>query len=252
MSQRSSDELPEQTITVSARRRAKHDEAKESRNQRFGEKIYGVVHEPVIPTGIIGIWDPPDYLRSRRTASHSSTVMNDGIDRRLDLRCFYTGVACYPPPARPPVGWNHDPRKEPWLGTRDHLVPARRDVPGCPIIVGKHPSTLVWSSNMVNVIFGLTPLAIKLKIRGWMKTIPYDRSDTSVEAGNNIKWLLIKLLDEFRINGRYPWSRRQDGKWWFPEISDPFMARMWKMEQEFLSLDEESRNLWISKFSWQF
>jgi hypothetical protein len=249
MSQASSSKQPDSKLV---RKTKVHSDAKESRNRRFGEKIYGVVHAPVIPKGVIGAWDPPTYLQSRRTSMHSATVLNDGIDRKLDLRCFYTGVVCDPPPAKPESGWNMDPKLIPWMGTRDHLVPARRDVPGCPIDLSKHRSTLVWSSHMANVVFGLTPLLVKLKIRQWMVTIPYDRDDRSIWAGHNIKWLIINLLDDFRINGRYPWSRKHDGSWWYPRISEPFMARMWRAEERFLALDEDGRNRFIREFSWQF
>ena len=60
------------------------------------------------------------------------------------------------------------------------------------------------------------------------------------------------MLDTFRIQGRYPWSLNSQGQWWYPEISEPFMNRMWKMEQEFLSLGAEDRNKWITSFDWQF
>ena len=245
--------VPHDDTCHGTRRQDKHEEHKVTRNDRFSRGVYGEVKKPVIPKGVIGIWDPPGYVSSRRTASHSSTVLNDGIDRRLDLRCFYTGVLCDPPPARPPLGWNHDPRILPWLGSRDHLVPARRNVPGCPVVVGDHRTSLVWSSNVANVTLGLSPLPVRLTIRRWMLTVPVDRNDRSVDAGMNMRWLIISMLEEFRIKGRYPWSRDGMGRWWYPEISQPFMERAWKLEHEFLMLgDDCRRDQWIREMSWRF
>lgn len=237
-----------------SRRKAfeEHEHHKQKRNERFEKKIYGEIKEPIIPKNIIGIWDPPTYLQARKTSNTSAKMMNSGINLNLNYKCFYTGIECTPPPYNPLIGVNMDPRILPWIGTRDHLVPARRDVIGCPFEVSKYPTTLSWSSNVANITLGLAPLLVRLKIRQWMMTIPFSREDTSIEAGNNVRWLIIKLINEFRIHGRYPWSRKINGDWWYPDISVPFMDRMWKTELEFLNLSEEDRNIWIKKFNWQF
>ena len=221
--------------------------SKDLRNTRFKEKIYGEICEPIIPKNIIGIWEPPSYLRSRLTCKHKSSIIGDGIDRNLDLRCFFTGVICHLP-----SGKNMDPKILPWMGTKDHLVPARRHVDGCFADVNRYPSTLVWTSNMVNVTLGLTPLLVRLKVRQWLMTIPYNRTDCSVLAGHNMKWLIIKLLDDFRINGRYPWSRRPDGRGWDPAIHDTFMNNMRQAESKFLSLSDVDRDQFIKRFAWRF
>ena len=244
---------PIQSTPASTRWRKKHDEHKVMRNDRLARGVYGEVRKPVIPNKATGIWEPPSYASSRKTSSYSSTVLNDRIDRKLDLRCFYTGVVCDPSPTCPPARWSHDPRYLPWLGTRDHLVPARRNIPGCPISIKEHHTSLVWSSNVANATLGLSPLPVRLTIRRWLLTVPIDREDRSVDAGMNMRWLIINMLDEFRINGRYPWSRNQDGRWWYPEISQPFMERAWKLEQEFLLItDKNDRDRWIRQMGWKF
>lgn len=243
---------PIQGDPASTRGRKRHDEHKVTRNDRLASGVYGEVRKPVIPNGITGIWETPSYVSSRKTSSYSSTVLNDQINRKLDLRCFYTGVVCDPSPACPPTGWSHDPRCLPWLGTRDHLVPARRNVPGCPISI-KYQTSLVWSSNVANVTLGLSPLPVRLTIRRWLLTVPIDRKDRSVDAGMNMRWLIISMLDEFRIKGRYPWSRNRTGRWWYPEISQPFMERVWKLEQEFLQItNDNERDRWIQQMIWRF
>lgn len=237
--------------SVKLRRFDIHEEHKKERGLRFNKQIYGVVREPIIPKGVIEVWNPPTYLAARRTANHSTTSMRDQIPRLLDMRCFYTGVLCEPPPMKPLIGWNQDARVLPWLGTRDHLVPARRHVPRCHV-VSQYPTTLVWSSNVVNATLGLSPLLVRLKIRQWLMTIPFDRNDNSVEAGLNMRWLIIKLVNEFRIEGRYPWSRNSYGEWWNPNISIPFIKRMGKVELEFLLLNDSDRNEWIKHLNWNF
>lgn len=251
MSEKTSEKPPEKEASQGRRHRI-HEQHKSERNNRFSSGIYGTVKSPVVPRGIVGIWEPPSYRSSRLTASHNATALNDGINRRLDFRCFYTGVVCDVPPVKPPVGWNHDPRTMPWLGTRDHLVPARRNIPGRPTVFMHHEPSIVWSSNVANVTLGLTPLPVRIRIRQWLMTTAIDRDDRSIEAGENMKWLIISMLDEFRIRGRYPWSRKTDGGWWYPEISEPFMARMLDLEGRFLALDAAGREAWISSMDWRF
>lgn len=243
--------MPQDKKSVKLRRVDIHEEHKKERGLRFNKQVYGIVHEPIIPKGVVGVWDPPTYLAARRTANQSTISMKDQIPRMLDMRCFYTGVLCKPPPTKPPVGWNQDARVLPWLGTRDHLVPARRHVPGCGQI-SQYPTTLVWSSNVVNATLGLAPLLVRIKIRQWLMTIPFDRDDNSLESGLNMRWLIIKLVNEFRIEGRFPWSRNSHGDWWNPNISVPFIKRIREKELEFLLLNENDRDTWIKKFNWQF
>ena len=110
----------------------------------------------------------------------------------------------------------------------------------------------MWTSNIVNKTIGLAPLPVRLKIREWLTTTSFDREDLSVEAGQNLRWIVIDMLNEFRINGRFPWSRKISGAFWYPEISTPLMNKWHKMEYEFLLLREDDRDSYINSFSWQF
>jgi hypothetical protein len=83
-------------------------------------------------------------------------------------------------------------------------------------------------------------------------TTAIDREDRSLAAGENMKWLIISMLNEFRLKGRYPWSRKPDGSWWYPEMSVPFMERMLHLEKEFLALRGNDRDAWISGLTWRF
>jgi hypothetical protein len=138
------------------------------------------------------------------------------------------------------------------MGTRDHLVPARRFVSNQPRIFINYTSAKIWSARIVNLTLGLSPLPVRLKIRQWLQTVNFDRTDCSPESGANVRWIIVDMLDTFRIQGRYPWSLNSQGQWWYPELSEPFMNRMWKMEQEFLGLDSLGREQWIQKFCWNF
>jgi hypothetical protein len=223
-----------------------HAEEHARRARRLSSGVYGEVSLPVLPPGGCAC-DPLTFRASARTAREIAAQRSDGIDRRLDLRCFFTGVRCDDDPA---TGADRDARKLPWIGTRDHLVPARRDVPGAQPFAGR--PALVWASNVANVTLGLAPLHVRLKVREWLSAAPYDRDDRSVEAGMNMRWLIIHYLDFFRVGGRYPWSRDADGRWWNPAFSAPFMARAMDMEARFLSLGDAGRDLWVRKFDWSF
>ena len=225
---------------------------KNRRYDRFDKGIYGEILQPVVQKGVIAYYEPPTYLNSRNTVKRYNYEINNSIDLSLDKRCFYTGIVSWADPKNVSTGYSQDPKIIPWMGTKDHLVPARRFVPNCPIVIGNYNCTKVWCSNIANVTLGLVPLPIRLKIRNWLSTTPYPRDDISIEAGHNIKWLIISMLDDFRINGRYPWSRNKEGKWWYPNISEPLMKKWWKMEIEFLSLNDEERNKWINNFVYQF
>lgn len=225
----------------------KHQFHKTLRHERLENGIYGITQDPVLLKDIIGYWEPPSYLDSRqalKNRKHQCYINSD-------YRCFYLGVNCNYIQNRP-INLNHDPKLMPWLATKDHLVPIRRSVAELAIDVGKYPPATVLSSNIANVTFGLSPLPVRLKIREWLSTSAYDRNDTSVAAGNNLRWLIIKMLNDFRINGRFPWSRTKNGTWWYPQISEPWMIRCCRMEQEFLELNEKDRDLWIKKFVWNF
>ena len=194
----------------------------------------------------------PTYLQSRRTSQKVSGQCQHKIDLKLNMRCFFTGVMLSHHSLYSERGKDTSSGKEPWRGTRDHLVPARRDVPGQPTDYQNYPTTLVWCANVVNVTLGLSPLPVRLKIRQWLQTVRMEREHPTLEDGINLRWLLIEYLDHFRIQGRYPWSRRADGCWWYPDISERFMHRMWDMELEFLKLDPDHRDQWIQNFRWQF
>jgi hypothetical protein len=239
-------------MVMSSKSHIRHCEHKVARAQRFDAKVYGEVQQPVLPKNVIGVWDPPGYRAAAFTARHRATTLNDGIDRKLDMRCFYTGIPCWSGPVHPPPNWDMDARKLPFLGTRDHLIPARRHVSNRPQRGQIHNPPIVWSSNIANVTLGLAPLAVRLKIRSWLMTAPYDRTDVSVAAGNNLRWLIISYMDHFRIQGRYPWSRNRDAGWWMPEIQEPFMQRMYRMEDQFQALDGDERETWINHLDWRF
>jgi len=231
-----------------------HEQEKAKRIARLNSGVYGAVGKPVL--GPPGFYELPGYAKSVRTASlikHASRTSNrqrarqpDPISLNLDMRCFFTGVEC-----TTTTEIDRDPRKLPWVGTRDHLVPLRRDIPGQAIVAkGSHP--IVWASNVANVTFGLAPLLIRLKIRQWLATAGFDRSDTSVDSGLNVRWLIIHYLDFFRIESRYPWSRKENGQFWTPEFSEPFMKKMFAVEAEFLEMDSDAREKFIKDFDWQF
>jgi hypothetical protein len=236
---------------MSHRQHEVHQHHKRIRSQRLSEGVYGVVHKPTLPSNVIGIWIPPSYAHSHMLAQQPTAKHHDGVDRHWDSRCFYSGVNITAAPSVPPRGWNTDARKMPWLGTRDHLVPRRRHVHS-EVQTQNYTSSLVWCSNVVNVTLGMAPLLVRLKIRQWLMTTPYDRHDVSVAAGLNMRWLIIHYLDWFRIEGRYPWSRRERGDWWNPEVQQLFMQRMWHKEREFLTLSQADRDAYVHNFRWQF
>lgn len=222
-----------------------HLEHKIKRHERFSKGIYGVVQEPVLLSGVIGLWEPPSYLTSRTTVRFRKTFSPS----MLDWRCFYSGVICdYKTPR---VSCNHDSRVMPWMGTRDHLVPLRKGLYE-RVDLGKLPTSLVWTSNVVNQTIGLAPLPVRLKIREWLSTTAFDRNNRSVEAGQNLRWIVIDMLNEFRIKGRFPWSRNSHGKFWYPEISSPLMQKWYQMEIDFLSLKDDDRDQYIKSFVWNF
>ena len=237
--------------SCSSRKKLKNIQCRRDRDVRFENQIYGIVQNPIIPKNIIGFWEPPSYIDSRLIIkSNRKQLLELSNIVNLNLRCFYTGVSCQIHNEDKSGG---NPIHIPWFGTKDHLVPARRDIryynPNKNLDTSQ---TIIWSSYIVNNIFKSTPMMIKLKVRQWLKTIPYDRNDVSVTAGLNMKWLIIKLLDEFRIDKRYPWSCKFNGSWFNPDISEPFMNRMLNFEREFLLLTDEEQNTWISNFNWQF
>jgi hypothetical protein len=229
-----------------------HDLHKNKRHNRLDNQIFGIIHKPIIIKNESFVCDLPSYTNSKQTSQKIRSQTTSRVYRNLDMRCFFTGTQLTPPPLIQPNGWNHDSRLLPWLGTRDHLVPARRDMQQCPFDFRKYPSSKVWCSNVVNVTLGLVPLPVRLKLRQWLQTDYWDRNNPNLEDGTNLRWLIIHYLDHFRMNGRYPWSRNKHGCWWYPEISQPFMNHMCQMELEFLKLNHEDRNLWINKFDWRF
>ena len=242
-------------ISNGARRRALHETIREERAARFARGVVGVVQRVRLDPHPGFFAEPPAYQQSARTASQVIAQRRDGVDRKLDLRCFFTGVTCDPTPTG--AGANRDPRLQPWLGTRDHLVPLRRGVVGAPDGLSTAAQTsLVWSSNVANITLGLAPLLVRLTIRRWLQTMPFDRNDTSAEAGMRVRWILIELLDHFRmrpIGGWYPWSRMEGTEaWWDPSLQVPFMARMWEQEAAFLALDPKGRDAFIEGLRWQF
>ena len=233
-------------------RHLKHEQHKQQRHQRLNSGVYGTVHTPVIEPGDPVLHHTPSYTASRHTSNQIRFQIRDGVDRKLDMRCFYTGIELSAFPKDPPSGWNHDPQLQPWLGTRDHLVPARRAVEGQPRTFVNYASTQVWCSNLVNVTLGLTPLVVRLKLRCWLRTVRIRRDCPSLLDAQNLRWWLIHSLDSFRIQGRFPWSRNSQQQWWNRDISEPLMQRWWFMEQQFLALNEQQRDQWIQNFDWQF
>lgn len=224
----------------------KHFEHKLKRNDRFAQGIYGVVQEPIISKDILGFWDPPSYLSSRHTVKYRRASFTSGID----WRCFYSGVVCSPP-VNLKSHANHDSKVMPWMGTKDHLVPLRKGL-NDRVDLSHLSTSLVWTSNVINQTIGLAPLPVRLKIREWLSTTAFDRNDLSIESGQNLRWIIIDMLNEFRINGRFPWSRKLSGAFWYPEISGPLMQKWHKMEYEFLLLNEYDRDQYIKSFVWQF
>jgi hypothetical protein len=233
--------------SVDGKHFSRHQCHKIARNERFENNVYGVVQTPVIPKNVIGFWEPPTYLLSRRTLKYKK--YNNYIN--VDTRCFYLGIRCNYAQNKS-CNFKHDPKIMPWLATKDHLVPVRRHISSLSIDVSKYPPATVLSSNIANTTLGLAPLPVRIKIREWLSTSPYDRDNVSIESGNNLRWLIINMLDHFRVNGRFPWSRNKNGTWWYPDISEPWMLRCNKMEKEFLELNDNDRDMWIKKFVWNF
>jgi hypothetical protein len=221
----------------------KHLLHKQKRNERFARGVYGVVQPPVKHPGVITLCEPPSYLTSRHTVRFRKLVWTG-----IDWRCFYSGVECY---------WlkknahNHDSKVLPWLGTKDHLVPIRRGVPE-NVGLSKYSSSMLWTSNIANQTLGLAPLPVRLKIREWLSTTTFDRTSLTIESGNALRWILIDMLDEFRFNGRFPWSRNQHGQYWNATVSVPLMNKWYNMEREFLALNEIDRDQYIKSFVWYF
>lgn len=228
---------------------------KSTRQARLTNGIYGIIKQPILNKGNITFNELPTYYQSHTTSYRVGARMFKNsdipINQLLDLRCFYTGIVCSPA-SIDLSKVNHSATAMPWLGTKDHLVPARRGVKNCPIDLGKFNDSKVWCSNVINVTLGLVPLPIRLKIRQWLMTAQYDKNDTSIEAGENMRWILINMIQDFRINDRLVWSRKADDNWWYPEISTPLMDKWWKMELEFLSLDHDRRNDWVENFVYHF
>ena len=199
-----------QTVNQRPRHEQRHFEHKLKRHDRLAHGVYGTTHDPVIPKGVIGLWEPPSYLTSRHTVKFRRSLVHSNID----WRCFYSNVIC-PPLKNLKPKFNHDSNITPWMGTKDHLVPLRKGLDD-RVDLAYLPSSLVWTSNIVNKTIGLAPLPVRLKIREWLTTTSFDREDLSVEAGQNLRWIVIDMLNEFRINGRFPWSRKISGAFWYP------------------------------------
>jgi len=223
----------------------KHHKHKVKRHERFAQGVYGEIQKPIISKNIIGLWEPPSYYSSRNTIKYKKFHLPT-----IDYRCFYSSVVCLPVTHKREK-WNHDSKVMPWMGTKDHLVPIRRGVPES-MSLSNFGSSLVWTSNVVNQTIGLAPLPIRLKIREWLTTTAFDRNNLSVESGANLRWIIIDMLEEFRIKGRFPWSRNSLGLFWYPSISNPLMDKWYKMEKDFLTLNETERDQYIKNFCWYF
>lgn len=227
-------------------RKPSHLEHKTKRSNRLTHGIYGEVKQPIIEKNVIGLWEPPSYISSGHTVKFRKAI----FDENIDWRCFYSGVLCSQL-VKLKIHCDDNLKLMPWLGTKDHLIPLRRGISG-QLDINRFPVALVWSSQIVNQTLGLTPFPIRLKIREWLSTTSFDRNDSSIEAGQNLKWIIVNMLDEFRIKGRFPWSRKLSGAYWHPEISTHLMQNWHKMETSFLSLNEKDRDQYIKSFSWQF
>ncbi len=228
-------------------RQAAHASAKAARHERLSKGVYGDVQKPSLLQGPCKAYDLPSITASSRTCKMLKAQQQDGIDRKLDWRCFYTGTNVYPASSDLLI---FDPRQVPWMGSKDHLIPARRGA-GDTFAHGKKP-ILVWSSFGVNSTLGLAPAPVRLTIRRWLSCDQRDPEDTSLEAGLRIRWKVIEYLDFFRINGRYPWSRKADGHYWDPKTSEPFMHHMQILEQRLLLAKDQELERMVSHFSWRF
>jgi hypothetical protein len=223
----------------------KHLVHKQKRNERFAQGVYGEIKTPTIEKDVIGLWEPPSYLSSRQAVRFRKSKIPTA-----DYRCFYSSVLSEPV-IHSGNRVNHACSILPWMGTRDHLVPIRRGIPGV-IDQAHRSSSMVWTSNVVNTTIGLAPLPIRLKVREWLSTTSFDRNSLSIDSGSNLRWIVIDMLNEFRIKGRFPWSRNALGCYWYPSISIPLMDKWRKMEEEFLSLNEIDRDSYVKNFVWYF
>ena len=233
-----------------------HRTEKVKRAERLSKGVYGEVGTPVIGPEPVAV-DPPSYFASSRTYRSIRSSRDCGWPPTFSTPCFYTGVESPPMNPRDPIT-NFDPRLVPWLGTRDHIPPLRRSLAAAAgqdvevVDFSRRQPAFVWSSYVANATLGLVPLPVRLKIREWLSTSDFDRADTSVEAGNNVRWLIIRMIDEFRIGKRLPWSRDEHQRWWDPDLQRPFMRHMAAFEQRFLDADEQGRDRMVRDFEWRF
>jgi hypothetical protein len=226
------------------------------RAERFSRGVFGKPGRAnITPVPGFSIVDPPDYETSRRAALRGKADLF--ASDRDDWRCFFTGVLCDTSPV--PVGEQRAATQIPFQLTRDHLVPVRR---GVALLANapKPPSDrnrrdLVVASAIVNETLRDAPLLVRLKLRDWLMTVPFDRNDRSIAMGENIRWLVVEMLSHFKYRGFLMWSRKHEAsgdRWWFPDLQAPFMERMFDAERQFLALNVEERCQFIKNNDWLF
>lgn len=228
------------------------------RQDTLQRKSEGKVGQSILPVFIRGVeprtYDVPCYKDSNLTAKfHNKTVAKrkrQNFIGRVDNRCFFTGVKmeAYAETIGKIVF-----AESPWGGTRDHLVPTRKNYPleWRQREILNQPISTIWCAHIVNRTFNQAPMPVKLKIRQWLSTTHFDRN-TSYEAGINVKWIVVSMLDEFRYKNRLLWAFDDvPGEYLNPE-SKNFMTKMHAMEREFLALDTNDRNDYINHFHWNF
>jgi hypothetical protein len=230
-------------------RRLDHEQAKEIRAKRFAEGIYGVVQKPDLISRPDFVYEPPGFVEQTRVRSlHGLLTKMEGQSnwRPPPLRCFYTGVILRQPDTSIP---NH---LQPWLNSKDHIVPVRRDIPGVPLDIKKVYMCSVRAASVVNGALGVAPMLVRLMIRRWLSTVPFERDEPDARTAHNVRWTVINMMDHFRHRERFPWSRNVYGSLWYPECQ-AFVDQMWKAEAAFLDLKtDQERDEYYRTVTWQF
>lgn len=229
-------------------RRLDHDEAKVTRFKRFASGVYGVVQKPDRPYSPDFHHEPPGFVEQDRVhALHGLRFKMEGENpwQPPPFRCFYTGVVLRASDQSYPA------HLQPWLNSKDHIVPVRRDIPGVPLDIQKVYMCSVRCASVANGALGVAPMLVRLTIRRWMSTIRFERDEPDERTAHTVRWTIINLMNDFRHRERFPWSRDPAGNLWYPECQ-AFVERMWKIEAHFLGLDTAQRDEFCRTFVWQF
>jgi hypothetical protein len=239
--------MSETSLTMSVRQ-AVHEGHKARRAERLDGGTYGHVWPAYVGCPRSVALPAPSFLESQADLRRARDAWYSGVQPSPPLRCFYSGFRVGTQTRKAPVR-DFDPRKVPLLGTKDHLIPVRRNHPDAPPY-DPRGAVVVPSAHAVNATLGLAPMAVRLHVRRCLEWFAFDREETSDAAGLNLRWLIIRLIDAFRIDGRLPWSRRLDGTYWLGETSRTFMDEMFAFEQAFVVTGRRDRHTFVETAVW--